>query len=275
MSNKYIRSVLKYIIILIICLIVIFPMYRLFITSLSKRSELYEFPPKFLPDFTTTSYTDVLRDFPILRWMGNTTIVSASTSFISIILASFAAYSLSRFRFKGRWSTLIMLLITQMIPGTLLIVPIYLIFIKMNLLDNLLGLIIAYSTFSLPYCIWMLKGYFDSISIELDEAAMIDGCSRPRLLFTIIFPLALPGIAATALFSFIMGWDEFLLAKVLLSTRGNWVVSVGISSFNGQYGVYQDQIAAAGVLISLPVLILFFYLQRFFVSGLTQGSIKG
>lgn len=259
------------------CVIVAFPVYWMVNTAVSPRTGLFVFPPALFPSqFSLTAFSEVVTRFPVLRWIWNTTVVSSATAIASVVLASLAAYSLSRFRFRGRWGSMMLILSTQMIPGTLLVIPIYLMFSQNPiLLNSRFGLVIAYTTFSLPFCIWMLKGFFDTIPTELDDAALIDGCTRVQALFTVILPLAAPGIAATGLFAFIMGWDEFLLARVLLSTRDQWVVSVGISSFHGQYGVFFDQIAAASVLISVPVLVLFFLLQRHIVAGLTQGSVKG
>lgn len=253
-----------------------FPVYWLVGTSVAVRKQLYVYPPRLIPEgFSLSSYVEVITQFPVLRWMWNTAVVAGSTAVVSVILAALAAYSLSRFRFPGRWTVHILILTTQMIPATLLVIPIYLMFMHARLLDSHVGLVVAYVTFSLPFCVWMLRGFFDTIPVELDEAAMIDGCSRARALFSVILPLAAPGMAATALFAFIMGWDEYLLARVLLATREKWVASTGISSFSGQYGTFYDQIAAAGFLISLPVIGLFLYLQKHLVAGLTQGAVKG
>jgi arabinogalactan oligomer/maltooligosaccharide transport system permease protein len=207
--------------------------------------------------------------------ISNSIIVSAVTTLIGIFLSCTAAYSLSRFRFPGRGAALFSFLISQMFPGTLMLIPIYIILNKLNLLDSLSGLILVYSTTAIPFCVWMLKGYFDTIPIELEEAARIDGASPFVIFYRIILPLARPAIAVTALFSFMTAWNEFILAATFLEREISYTMPVVLQQFVGQYGGSWGYFAAASVVVSLPVVLLFFLLQRHLVSGLMAGSVKG
>lgn len=261
---------------LIFCIVSFFPVYWMFVTSVNPRDTVYVYPPRLLPTrLSLAPYMNVLSQFPVMGWVLSTLVVSIGTSIGAVTLAALSAYGLSRFKFTGRWGVQILILATQMLPGTLIVIPLYLVYMRLGLLNNRLGLILAYMTFSLPFCVWMLKGFLETIPKELDEAAMIDGCTRVQALFRVILPITLPGLVTTTLFSFILGWDEFLMARILMTARDKWVVSVGMSSFYGEYGVFYDQVAAAALFVSLPVVVLFVLLQRYFLQGLTLGSVKG
>lgn len=201
--------------------------------------------------------------------------VSAATTVVGLSLAVTAAYALSRFRFPGREGSLSLLLVSQMFPAVLTLIPIYYILQKLGLLNSLWGLIFVYSTSSLPFCVWMLKGYFDTIPRELEEAALMDGARPSRVLWSIVLPLARPALAVTALFSFMTAWNEFILAATLLNDASLFTLPVGIQGYIGEYRAEWGKFAAAALVVSAPVMALFFALQKHLVGGLTAGGVKG
>lgn len=202
-------------------------------------------------------------------------VVSGATTLVGLALAVSAAYALSRFRFPGKEGGMQMLLITQMFPATLMLVPIYSILQKMHLLDSLTGLVLVYATTALPFCIWNLKGYFDTLPRELEEAAVMDGASPTQVFIRVVLPLARPALAVTALFSFMAAWNEFILAATLLNDPTRFTLPVALQRYVGEYKVEWGKFAAGALVISAPVMALFFALQKHLVGGLTAGGVKG
>jgi len=245
------------------------------VTSMFSLKELFSYPPRIFPRLVNLrAYVKVLENNDLLRWLLNSSLVSGITAISTVFCASFGAYSLSRFRYRGRNAVGFLLLITQMVPPVLIIIPLYLIFISLGLIDNLVGLIVGDFAFTLPICIWMLKGVFDTIPVTLEEAGLIDGCARRQVLFRIVLPLSLPGIAATIIFAFLYCWDEFMFARILISSESKWVATIGLSSFVGLYITPLDEIMAAATIFTIPAIILFLVVQKWFISGLTKGAVK-
>jgi arabinogalactan oligomer / maltooligosaccharide transport system permease protein len=209
------------------------------------------------------------------RQLLNSVLVSAAATLVGVILAVTAAYAFSRFRFPGRKASLSGFLVTQMFPGTMMMIPLYILLDTFGLLNKLSGLVLVYATTSLPFCVWMLKGYFDTIPKDLEEAALIDGASRFRIFWSVILPLARPAIAVTALFAFMTAWNEFVLAKTLMTREALYTLPVVLKGYVGKEDVEWGRFAAGAILVSLPVMALFFALQRQLVSGLTAGAVKG
>ncbi len=201
--------------------------------------------------------------------------VSGATTLVGLALAVSSAYALSRFRFPGKEGGMQMLLITQMFPATLMLVPIYSILEKLHLLDSLTGLVLVYATTALPFCIWNLKGYFDTLPRELEEAAVMDGASPTQVFIKVVLPLARPALAVTALFSFMTAWNEFILAATLLNDPTRFTLPVALQRYVGEYKVEWGKFAAGALVISAPVMALFFALQKHLVGGLTAGGVKG
>ncbi|MBE7450505.1 MAG: sugar ABC transporter permease [Kofleriaceae bacterium] len=201
--------------------------------------------------------------------------VALATTLVGIALACTAAYALSRFRFPGRRTALTTFLVVQMFPASLLMLPLYVLLDQLHLLNSLTGLVLVYSTTAIPFCVWTLKGYFDGLPRELLEAARVDGAGPARIFFTIVLPLARPGIAVTALFSFMTAWNEFIMASTFLTDEGKYTLPVLLQSSVGQFSADWGRFAAGALVTSVPVMVLFYVLQKYLVGGLTAGAVKG
>jgi arabinogalactan oligomer / maltooligosaccharide transport system permease protein len=221
------------------------------------------------------STTDMAGTWVFGHQLANSLVISAATAIVGVGLATSAAYAFSRFRFPGQRLGMGALLVTQMFPGTMMMIPLYILLDRLGLLDRQLGLVLVYSTTSIPFSTWMLKGYFDTIPHELEEAARMDGASTGRIFFAIILPLARPAIAITALFSFMTAWNEFILAAKLMNTETSYTLPVVLQGYVGAKSTAWGHFAAGAILVSTPVMALFFALQKHLVGGLTAGSVKG
>jgi ABC-type glycerol-3-phosphate transport system permease component len=289
--NKKTRATLRkgsiYVLVLIACLVAIVPFLWMVSSSFKKSGEIFTYPPVWIPrEPTVQGYTDlgaqdIFADVGFGQFVINSLFVALLTSFIVLILSSMAAYSMSRFRFRGSRLLKYTILLSQMLPGALLLMPIYLFFtdlknsMNIKLLDTLWALVITYVSFGLPYNTYILKGYFDTIPVDLDEAAIIDGCSRIQALFRVVLPLAAPGLAATATQVFIMGWNEFMFALVFLNSYSKWTLPLALGSFRGQYLVDWGFLFYGSTLVTLPAIILFLLLQRWLATGFVAGAVKG
>lgn len=209
------------------------------------------------------------------RQLLNSVVISVATTILGIFLATTAAYAFSRFRFPGRKMGLMAFLVSQMFPGVLMMVPLYMIMKAMGLLDASLGLIIVYATTAIPFCVWMLKGYFDTIPKDLEESAIMDGASQFTIFWRIILPLSMPAVAVTGLFSFMTAWNEFVLAFTFMEQPTSFTLPVTIYNYVGEQSVEWGKFAAASIIVSVPVMALFFALQKYLVGGLTAGGVKG
>jgi arabinogalactan oligomer/maltooligosaccharide transport system permease protein len=213
---------------------------------------------------------------PVFVWQFvNSTIIASTTTLLGVGLATTSAYAFSRFRFPGRASGMRLLLVTQMFPGVVMTIPLYIILQKLHLLNSMTGMALVYSTTAVPFCVWMLKGYFDTIPEELEEAAVMDGMDQFSIFTKIVLPLAKPGIVVTALFSFMTAWNEFILAATFLSKESTYTLPVALQRYVGSHGEQWGLFAAGAIVASIPVMALFFSLQKHLVSGLTAGGVKG
>lgn len=245
-------------------------------SSFKKLGEMMVVPPTIIPlRPTLENYSIVFNETSFVSSLFNSFRVAGMTVLFSMIIATLSAYSLSRFRFKGSSELCVAIVAAQMIPGICRIIPLFVMLNKFHLTNNLWGVIISYTTFSLPFCTWMLKGYFDSIPVELEQSAMIDGCTELGALRKVLLPICAPAIAAVALFAFIVAWNELMLARALLSSEEKYTLAVHLSTFSMDEAPYWGMLMAMSVLITIPSLILFSYLQKYMVAGLTGGAIKG
>jgi multiple sugar transport system permease protein len=263
----------------ILSFVTIFPLYTIVISSLKPLADVrskFQWIPSHL---TFEPYRDIWKTVPLAHYFVNSLIVSVSATVISVTLAIFAAYAISRYRFRGRTLFNVTVLSTQMFPGILFLLPLFVIFVNIErsfgitLYGTYLGLIITYLTFSLPFSIWMLVGYFDSIPRELEESAMTEGATPLQALFRILIPVSLPGITAVAIFAFITAWGEVLFASVL-TTDATRTLAIGLRNYSSQTNVYWNQLMAAAVVVSAPIVIAFLIAQRWIVRGLTAGGVK-
>lgn len=226
--------------------------------------------------WSLSNFTSVMTDQPFAQWMLNSAIIALGTTVVGVFLACTAAYAFSRFKFPGQRTGMMSFLVSQMFPGTLMLIPLFIILVQWLKLGNShLGLIIVYATTSIPFSVWMLKGYFDTIPRDLEEAALIEGASVGRIFWTIILPLAKPAVAVTALFSFMTAWNEFILAATFMEQETMYTAPVGLRFFVGGFSQQWGYFAAGSIIVSIPVVFLFLFLQKYLVSGLTAGSVKG
>jgi arabinogalactan oligomer/maltooligosaccharide transport system permease protein len=224
---------------------------------------------------TLAHFRDVLGAPHFMRQLLNSLVVSTTTTVVGVLLSCTAAYAFSRFRFPGRRTGLLVFLVVQMFPATLLTIPIYVILDRLHLLDHLSGLVLVYSTTAIPFCVWMLKGYFDTIPRDLEDAARIDGASRLGVFLRVVLPLSRPALAVTALFSFMTAWNEFILAETFMSREDSYTLPIALAHYVGQRTTEWGHFAAGALLVSLPVMVLFYALQKHLVAGLTAGGVKG
>jgi multiple sugar transport system permease protein len=217
----------------------------------------------------------LVSDSPFLRWMGNSAIVAAGTTVLSLVLASLAAYALSRFKFVGKGVMSFGFFATQMLPEALLVVPLYSMFLTLGLLNGLFGLVLVNTAFAMPIAVFLLKTAMDAVPYEIEESARVDGCSQFTILQVMFLPLIAPSLAAAAVVTFFDGWNEYLFATTFVQDRSSWVASTGLASFIGEFTTPLDTVFSAAIVFTIPAAIFFLLMQRKIVSGLTAGSVKG
>jgi arabinogalactan oligomer/maltooligosaccharide transport system permease protein len=265
-----------HIILIIFTLFAIYPVLQVLSISLRPGDRLLSKSLAIIPqNATLNSYYQLFFEEPFLRWMINSLIISLFVTLAGVALAATAGYAFSRYHFRGRSATLLGIITTQMFPVTMLLLPLFIMLIKIGLYDSYIGLIVAYSATALPFTIWQMKGYYDTIPYSLEEAAMIDGASPMYAFYRIILPLALPALAITALFSFMTAWSEYLVAAVLIQDRSLFTLPLGLKLFQSNMEVAWGLYSAGAVIVSIPVVVLFIFLSRWLISGLTLGSVKG
>jgi arabinogalactan oligomer/maltooligosaccharide transport system permease protein len=259
------------------CVLSIYPVLRVMSVSLRPGDRLLSTSLAIIPENATLeAYRTVLveKEFPV--WLWNSLAITAATAIIGVILAATSAYAFSRWRFPGRGPGLIFLLSTYMIPAPMMMVPIYILSTKLGLTQTYRGLVLGYSVTSVPFSIWMLKGYYDTIPRELEEAALIDGASRLSAFWRIMLPLSTPALAIVFLFSWMGAWSDYLLARVMIaSERSLWTWPLGLRDFQSQFQTQWGMFSAASILVMIPVVALFLYSSKWLISGLTLGAVKG
>lgn len=265
-----------YSILIIFSFFAIYPILRVISISIRPGNRLLSKSLSFIPQGATfESYRRLFFEEPFLRWLVNSLFVSVVVTIISVVLAATAGYAFSRYKFPGRNAAMLGIITTQMFPVTMLLLPLFIMLIKLGLYDSYWGLIIAYSATALPFTIWQMKGYYDTIPFSLEEAAVIDGASQGYTFLRIILPLAVPALVITALFSFMTAWSEYLVAAVLLQNTNLFTLPIGLKQFQSNMEVAWGLYSAGAVIVSVPVVILFMFLSKWLISGLTLGSVKG
>lgn len=252
----------------------VIPFFWMFIASVKTSKEIYQ-DFTFLPrQWYWGHYYELLTGHYAL-WMRNSTVVSVAATLLSIILGSFGAYAITRLQFNGRQIVARGLVFTYLLPASLLFIPLFQIVAALGLSNSVYSLMLVYPTFTLPFCTWMLMSYFKNIPIELEEAALIDGCGRLGVLFRIVLPLAAPALVVVCLFSFTNAWNEFLYALVFISSRDQQTVTVGLALMQGEDVFYWGKMMAGALLTALPPVIMYTLAQRLVIRGLTMGGVKG
>jgi ABC-type glycerol-3-phosphate transport system permease component len=273
--GSIVGRVMTHLVLILITIFALAPLAWAMSSAFKTNSEILTGLNFFPEKPTIANFTFVLGNTEFPTWLRNSLIVSLGTTFFALVIGSFGGYAMSRWKFRG--STLYgnTLLIVQMFPGVMLAIPLFLVLSNYGLIDTLWALLVTYLTFALVTSVWMLKGYFDSIPREIEEAALIDGANRLQILWRIVLPLAGPGITTVAVFVFLLAWNEFFFAYVFLASPGKYTLSIGMYSFIQQFTTQWGNIMAAGTLTTLPVLIFFFVLQRTLTRGLISGAMKG
>jgi len=266
----------RWALVLVALVMVVFPFYWMVNTSLKPASEIFLSPPAFFSsNWSLDAYVTVLTQRPFARYFLNSLVVTLGTTVLSVTLAAFAAYGFTRFFPRGATPFIVFLLFTKMLPETLLIIPYFQLMSSLGLLNSYFALILAYSSFALPFSVWMLIGFFRSIPRDIDEAAKIDGASYLQTFFLVILPLARPGLVAVALFTFLIAWNSYLWALVLTTDASMHVLSVGVANMVGEYRVQWNELMAAAVIAAVPVMLLFSFLEKHLVNAITSGAVKG
>ncbi|MEX2309874.1 MAG: sugar ABC transporter permease [Pirellulales bacterium] len=268
-------TALRHAVLLVFVAIALYPALNVLSISLRPDNRLRSTDLSIIPEnWTLQSYVELFTEQPFLRWMGNSLIVATLVTITGVALASIGGYAFSRFRFVGRKATMLAMLTTQMFPATMLLLPLYILIAKLGLINTYLGLMVFYTSTALPFCVWQMKGFYDTIPASLEEAARIDGCTQAEAFWRVILPLAVPGLVITALFSFMAAWSEYIVAAQVMQDEEMFTLPLGLKSFQSSLSTQWGLYAAASILVSLPVVIVFLMLSKFLVSGLTLGSVK-
>lgn len=275
-TNPWTRPLVS-VIVWSVVFIVIFPLIWMILTSLKPQTELFRIPATFWPEqITFEHYRTLFEKTSFLQYLKNSVILSVSTTIIVIVIAVAGAYSLTRFAYPGRERIAVLVLFTYLLPSVVLVLPLYLLMVNVGLANSLLSLVIAYTTFALPYALWLLRSFMQSMPEELEWAAQVDGASRIGAFIDVVLPQALPGIISTALFTFIAAWNEYFYALILVNTDSarpltTGVITMFVSSFNIEWSL----LMAASVAMSVPLIIIFVFLQGYLVRGFAGTGVKG
>ncbi len=254
----------------------IYPILRVITISIRPGDNLLTESLSIIPEnWTFDNYVKLFSEHPFGTWIWNSILVTVTVVITGVVLASTAGYALSRFRFPGREASLLSLLVTQMFPATMLLLPLFIMLSSLHLINTYLGLIVIYSSTALPFCVWQMKGYYDTIPYSLEEAARIDGASRFMAFYKIILPLASPALVITALFSFMSAWTEYIVAAQVLWYEEMFTLPIGLKSFQANMTTEWGLYAAGAMIVSIPAIALFLFLTKYLIGGLTLGSVKG
>lgn len=274
-NKKLKRIVVLYLPLAILLIFLLFPFYWTFVTSIKPEKELYGSVVTYWPlNVTWESYRKLFVDFNFLQPMYNSFIVAIITTIITLVVSVLAAYAFSRYRFKGRKILMMLFLTNNMFPTVLLLIPIYSIMRNIGMLYTPMSLVLSYTTFTIPFSVWLMNGYLNDLPISLEEAAEVDGANKVQAFIKIILPILGPCIVATGVYIFMTSWNEYTFA-VMFTNEANRTIPVALKNLIGQLGVQWDLLTAGGIITILPVCIMFFFVQKRLVEGLTAGAVKG
>ena len=275
-TKNAIGGTIRVLVLIFFFLLVVLPIYWIVITSFKTSGEILDinnltFFPK---DFTWKNYTDLFEQFNYGVLLKNSLLVSVTSALVVTVFSMLGGYSLARYKFNGKQAVILFFLLTQMIPGILVIIPLYIIFSKMGLINTHIGLFIYYVTVNLPFCVITMRSFFERIPVTLEEAAKVDGCTKMQSLFKIVFPIMFPGIVSVFVFGFIGAWNELIAGSIFISTPEMWTIPVGLKTLIGKYNVEWGLLMAGGVMALLPTAVMFAAMQKFIVEGMTAGAVK-
>ena len=274
---KFLRKLVFNLFTWLLVLLVAFPLVWMILTSLKPQTELFRIPPTWLPDTVTFEhYWRLLTETPFLVYFRNSVVLATSTTVFVVVLGAIGAYSLVRFAYRGRETLATLVLFTYLLPSVVLIIPLYLMMVELRLSNTLASLVFAHTTFALPYALWLLRSFMEGVPEDLESAALVDGATRMGAFRDVILPQLLPGIISTALFTFILSWNEYLYALVLVNSDSvrpltTGVMTMLISAFNIEWSL----LMAASVMMSVPLIIVFAFLQSYLTRGFGAGGVKG
>lgn len=275
MKEPRLLTLARHLVLILFAGISIYPVLNVLSISLRPGDRLRTTDLSIIPaDWSFNSYLELFTQHPFLTWLMNSLIVTLVVTFSGVALAAIGGYAFSRFRFVGRDTGMLAIMTTQMFPATMLLLPLYILIAKLHLINTYIGLMVLYSATALPFCLWQMKGFYDTIPVSLEEAARIDGCSRFQAFYKVILPLASPALVITALFSFMSSWSEYIVAAQILQESEMFTLPLGLKSFQASMSTQWGLYAAASILVSIPVVIVFISLSRYLVSGLTLGAVK-
>ncbi len=277
MKRRILQSIIVYGTLIGICIAVFFPIFWMISTAFKEPQAAAEIPPHWFPqNVTLENFHKLIKDRSgFLTFTRNSILTCTGTTIVSVLCAVLTGYGLSRLRFRGRRVVLISILATQMFPLSLILIPMYMLFRTIHLIDTYTGLIIAFTTFGLPFSIWMMKGFYDTVPRELEEAAYIDGSGPFRTLFQIVLPLVAPGVVCIGFYSFLQGWNNLLFPLTLTTRLDMRTIPPGfILTYVGEYEYYWTDMMAASTVVTIPIVVLFIFLQKYYIAGLTGGAVK-
>jgi multiple sugar transport system permease protein len=269
-------KLLLYATVIVVSLLTIFPIYWMLVSTFQPSKYTLHYPPPLFPqEITVNQFADLFANHPIALWLRNSFLIAVMAMLLCTALAVLGAYALSSLRWKGRSLFGLFLLVTQMLPEILIVIPLYIIYRRLNLLDSIPALSLVDTAFALPICIWILKGVFDTVPTEVLDAAVVDGCTELSVLWTIVLPLSTPGLVAVAVVSFFSAWNEFLFAVIMLTSAEFQPASVGLTTLKATGFTPVEQYMAAGLIFSILPVLFYLIMQRYIISGLTAGAVKG
>ncbi len=274
-NDKKINDLMSMIILIIGATLVLIPVLWMISTSLKIEAETLALPPRWIPEnITFEAYKRLWTEYPFVKYFFNSAFVVAGSICFTVTFSTLAGYGVTRFKFKCKEAFISFLLVSQMFPSVMLVVPYYKMLSIYGLNDSLTGLTLVYIAMAIPFSSWLMIGYFKTIPTALDEAGIIDGCNRLQVFIRIIMPLSKPGIVTAAIYAFIGSWNDYMFAQTLINSPNNRTLPLGIAELNGYYKILWNDLMAASVLASIPVILLFLLLQKHFVGSLTSGAVK-
>ncbi|WP_020613520.1 carbohydrate ABC transporter permease [Sediminispirochaeta bajacaliforniensis] len=274
-TKRFFSAVGVNLLVVLALLFILTPVIWLFLTSIKTRAEMFQTPITLFPEtFDFGNYVKIWEKIQFGTFIKNSLIMSLYNTVVTLVISSMAAYALSRYKFKGREFFLRYLLVSQMFPAVLVLIPLFLMVKRIGLLGTFTGLEICYLTITIPFCTWALKNYFDKITPTIEESAMIDGCSFITSYIKIFLPVALPGLVSVGTYCFLSSWNEYLFTVVFMQTQDTWTLPVGLAALSGQFALDMGLLTAGGIISLVPAVIIMLFLQKYLLEGMLAGSVK-